>query len=71
MSKRYDYVEHMPSSDKVFKVDGHEIGDLSTITTHTLRRWLRKAKKMGSTGYSVRWGELAQDIIRVLGGEKP
>ena len=65
---RKDWVSHEMFQDGT--EDGTEVGTtlmaVRVITTHTLDRWRRKALKMAKTGYAIQWGDLAQDILRVL-----
>jgi hypothetical protein len=71
--KSYDYVEHNPMTGTVFKIDGHVIGQTSQIATHTLKRWLRKARKVVAaidTKHPWPADLLAVDIARVLAPKK-
>jgi len=71
--KRKDFVD-IATKDRVLDAFGGWHENLSGITTHTLKRWLRKAKRTQrrvrgckETAAHEQWAyDLARDIIRVL-----
>lgn len=66
MSRKKDAITHRTD----VWIGNDRNNTISELTTHTLRRWKRYAMKMGETGYAVKYGELVQDILKVLEGLK-
>lgn len=64
MTKQVDYFEQSPTDEsKPMFIDGKPIGDMTFITTHTLKRWKKKANLfICGKEYEI----LAADILEVL-----